>query len=447
MNILKSKSVWVLTTVVLALGYMASCTKNDQYIGPKAKVSATTLISKKVATAPTMDGVVDASWDAAAKIEVTPQVPDAGNGMFTGYIGETYPTTLRSMYDDQYIYFLAEWNDASKSEGVATWYYKPGVAYPATGWAQESSSGKTFDANGTVTRDCNSEDKFAMLWNIDNSTSKFTAQTCYSSCHIFTPYMDYSKTPAVIKSNAGSGNHYTNGANEKIDMWWCHMNKDLVYQQMDDNYQDWAGGPGVTNLTGGSGNGRHVDGISVASTSTTWPNGPVYGVSPAQGSTTNRQALKLNDTGATVNVPMWIIPNATNYYYIKTSDTLPGGAARKITNVSLTGVLTYAGGTIDPASSAVDYAQTPGLKGNGAKCFPSYIVAPLIGERADISCVGAYTGSAWKLEFKRKLKTGDILKQDIDFSSLQDQPFGIAVWNNSNYQHGIKPNLLLHFEK
>jgi len=30
---------------------------------------------------------------------------------------------------------------------------------------------------------------------------------------------------------------------------------------------------------------------------------------------------------------------------------------------------------------------------------------------------------------------------------LQDQPFGIAFFNNSNYQHGIKPNLLLKFLK
>lgn len=443
MNILKIKFVWVITIAVLTLGYLASCTKNDQYIGPKAKVSETTLISKKVTAGPTIDGTLDASWNDAAKINVTPQVPDPGNGMFTGYIGETYPVSLRSMYDNQYIYFLAEWNDASKSLGVATWYYNPTTKR----WAQESSSGKTFDANGVVTRDCNSEDKFAMLWNIDNSTSKFTAQTCYSSCHIFTPYMDYSVTPAVMKTNAGSGNHYTNGANEKIDMWWCHMNKDLVFNQMDDNYQDWAGGPGVTNLVGGSGNGRKVDGIYVTGKSTTWPNGPTYTTTAPQGSTTNRQNLKLNDTGVVVTVPMFIIPDAVNCYAIKASDTLAGGIAKKVTKVDLNGVLYYAGGSIDPNIGS-DYLQVAGVYGgDGAKCFPSYIVAPLINERADITCTAIYTGSGWVMEFKRLLKTADVMKQDIDFSSLQDQPFGVALWNNSNYQHGIKPNLLLKFEK
>jgi hypothetical protein len=67
--------------------------------------------------------------------------------------------------------------------------------------------------------------------------------------------------------------------------------------------------------------------------------------------------------------------------------------------------------------------------------------------RADISAQATYTGSGWILEYKRLLKTSDVLKQDIDFSSLDDQPFGIAIFNSANYQHGIQPNLLLKFQK
>jgi hypothetical protein len=51
------------------------------------------------------------------------------------------------------------------------------------------------------------------------------------------------------------------------------------------------------------------------------------------------------------------------------------------------------------------------------------------------------------VEYKRALKTSDALKQDVDFSSLQDQPFGVAIWNRSNYQHGIQPNLVLKFQQ
>ncbi len=447
MNLLKNKYAWVFTSIVLGLGYVVSCTKNDQVLGVTTTTNSSTLISKKITTGPTIDGIIDPMWDNAAKINVVPQVPDPGNGLFAGYIGETYPATLRSMYDGTSIYFLAEWADAEKSVATATWYFNPAANTAGkTGWAQEPTS-KSFDANGVLLRDGFGEDKLAMLWNIDNSTPKFITQTCYASCHVFTPYLDYSVTPAVLKSNANSGNHYTNGANEKIDMWWAHLSKDLVNNQMDDNYQDWAGGPGVTNLTGGSGNGRHVDGITVSGASATWPYAPTYTTTPVQGSSNNRQTLKLDGTGASVTVPMWFIPGATNYYYIKASDTLAGGNARKITGVSSTGSLTYNGGTIEPSIGS-DYLQIPGAYGgDGAKCIPSYIASPLINERADITCAAVYTGSGWVVEYKRLLKTSDVLKQDVDFSSLQDQPFGIAIWNKSNNQHGIKPNLLLKFEK
>ena len=116
--------------------------------------------------------------------------------------------------------------------------------------------------------------------------------------------------------------------------------------------------------------------------------------------------------------------------------------------MSSTGVLTYNGGTIDPNAST-DYQRVGDAVtgGDGAKCFPSYIASPLIGERADITGAAVYTGSGWIIEYKRALKTGDVLKQDVDFSSLQDQPFGFAIWNNSNNQHGIQPNLLLKFQQ
>ena len=161
------------------------------------------------------------------------------------------------------------------------------------------------------------------------------------------PYTDYSGASPVYKSNASSGNHYTNGVNEKIDMWWGHLSRDVLFNQMDDNYQDWAGGPAVTSLTGGNANGRHVDDLVVTGTSTTWPNRPTYSTALPQGALNNRQNLKLDGTGSTVTVPLWVMPGATDYYYISASDTASGKAV-KITGVSSTGVLSYNGGAIDP---------------------------------------------------------------------------------------------------
>lgn len=428
--------------LVAATTLLVYCTKTDQVVSAPTTTNTTELLSLKTATAPTIDGTIDAMWENAAKLKVVATPPDPGNNLFTGYIGDKYPVTLRSMYDDQYIYFLAEVTDQDKSIKVAPWYFNPTTQR----WAQEGTS-RTYDVNGKLTRNGWGEDKIAMLWNIDNSTPKFISQTCYASCHVFTPYLDYSVTPAVMKSNASNGNHYTNGVNEKIDMWWAQPSKGLQFGNMDDNYQDWAGGPGVTSLVGGSGNGRHVDDVVVSGANATWPFAPTYTADATQGSFNNRQNLKLDGTGATVTVPLYVIPNGTTDY-LKIADTVTGGPAVKITGVSSTGVLTYAGGSIDP-NTGTDYqrigdAVTGGV---GPKAIPGVIISPVKNGRADITMTSVYTGTGWIYEYKRLLKTSDVLKQDVDFSSLADQPFGIAVWDRSNYQHGIQPNLLLKFKK
>jgi len=148
------------------------CTKTDQVVVSTAAKNTTDLLALKTATAPTIDGVADAIWANAEKLDFIPAVPDPGNGLFAGYIGESFPTTLRAMYDDQYIYFLAEYADKDQSQKVAPWYFNPTTKL----WAKEGSS-RTYDANGIMTREGYGEDKIAMLWNIDNSTPKFTTQT------------------------------------------------------------------------------------------------------------------------------------------------------------------------------------------------------------------------------------------------------------------------------
>jgi len=448
-----------MSSFILLAGYWTGCTKNDQILGiNSASINSTELVSIKTTTPPSIDGTVDASWDKATKLEITTTVPDAGNGLFSGFIGEQYPVKIRSMYDDQNIYFLAEYADATQSTNVAPWYFNPTMNVSGkTGWQKEPSN-KSFDANGALIRDCFGEDKFAMLFNIDNSTPKFISQTCYSSCHVFSPYLDYASlltptptaTAAVMNSNKEGGNHYTNGSNEKIDMWWGRLgfiSKDASLNQMDDNYQDYAGGQAITNLTGGNANGRHVDGIIGDGTkSSTWPYRPNYTSSPTQGEVANTQNLKLNGTGASVAVPLWVIPNATSANFILISDTV-SGKAKKVTAVSSEGILTLSDGT--SLTPETDYQRTgDGISGPTAKnSIPSLIAVPLIGSRADITCSAFYTGTGWVIEYKRALKTADVFRQDVDFSELKDQPFGLAIFNKSNYQHGIKPNLMLKFKK
>ena len=56
-------------------------------------------------------------------------------------------------------------------------------------------------------------------------------------------------------------------------------------------------------------------------------------------------------------------------------------------------------------------------------------------------------GSGWVLELKRKLDTGDTQAQDVNFSSLEDLAFGIAVFDNAGIAHGIKAGLSLSFKE
>jgi hypothetical protein len=262
---------------------------------------------------------------------------------------------------------------------------------------------------------------------------------------VFTPYKD---NAGITVSNAGSGNHYTNGSNEKIDMWWAHLGRDVINGQMDDNYQDYAGGPAVTNLNGGNANGRHVDGVTVTSTNASFPFNPIYSTA-TDGPQNNRVSLVItgSNPAKSVNVPKYFIPGSTNYYFIKQSD-VDAGTAKLITAVDANGVLTYSGGTIDP-NTDTQFQRTgdPVYGTDGAKAIPSFIANPFVGSRADITCQAVHTGTGWIVEYKRALKTADALKQDVDFTALEDQPFGVAIWNKSNNQHGIKPNLMLKFQK
>ena len=59
--------------VVLAFMY---CTKTDQVIVSSSSTNTTDLLSLKTTSAPTIDGVIDAIWANATKLEITPTVPD-----------------------------------------------------------------------------------------------------------------------------------------------------------------------------------------------------------------------------------------------------------------------------------------------------------------------------------------------------------------------------------
>ncbi len=405
MKLFKTKYFWVISTLVLAIGYFVSCTKDDQVLTTQTPVnSSTDLVSMFTNAAPSIDGTIDAMWDNSPKLQFSTTVPEVTGDVFRGYTGNIIPSvTLRSVYDATNIYFLAEWVDPTKSLKRQPWYFNPA----SQRWAQEKGAPDFDPVTGALLRPAFYEDKMALLWNINNSVTGWNAATCYKSCHTGLPAADL------------SSRHYTNFVTEKIDMWhWKSVRGGVnAGYQINDQYQDNT-----------YPNGRKND-----------PGADVYA----------NNSQKLTITGSVpaveVSVPKYVIPGKTDYGWIMNSE-ITASTAKLVTAVSSIGVLTLSdASTIDP-NVGTDYQRVG--SGVGPKAIPGITLndAGYAGSTGDISVKTSYTGTGWILEFTRALKTADT-DHDIDFSALTDQYFGIAIFENSQIAHSIKSNLVLKFKK
>ena len=74
--------------------------------------SAGTLTSVKVAAAPVIDGTPEAIWNQATAMTV-----NVAGGANTG----AHTVTLKSVYTDDSVYFLATWNDPTESLRRVPW--------------------------------------------------------------------------------------------------------------------------------------------------------------------------------------------------------------------------------------------------------------------------------------------------------------------------------------
>jgi len=361
--------------------------------------STTELLAAKTFLGPKVDGFIDASWENVQALTGTTEVPDPGNDVFRGYVGQTNDVVLKAQYDDEYIYFLAQWKDSEQDASRDTWYFDPTTSR----WAQESNK-PVFDDAGNIIRDAFYEDKFAMQWEIDGNVTDWADQTCYATCH------------TGLSEEDGYAKHYTVAAGQQTDMWhWKSVRTGLPTGQFDDKHVT------DTPIT----DARHGD------------------AKESGGHSNNKQTLKLDGTGAEVSVPKYFIPNRENYYWILVSE-VNNGTAILITGVHSDGKLDYDGGTIDPVADT-DYQrpETTDLHSPALKGMPSITTTAFVGSRGDITCGQFYTGNGWILEWKRELNTGN--PDDIVFIPGQEYPFGYATFDNAAIAHGIKPFMVLKF--
>jgi len=407
------KKYFIYLSTVLFFGAVISlnsCKKDETPADPGTTdpgESTTELLVKKFAQAPILDGNIDDMWGTAQRLVGTTEVPDLAPrgtylnsdgegieetlGLFAPYSGEKYNFTMRAGYAGTDIYFLLQWDDEKDSKDRMSWYFDPSDNL----WKQQHKYANNIN-------DKNYEDKFAMMFPIGD-VSGFSASTCYATCH---------QNLTLEKPKDKHTRHYLTVDGQKVDMWHWKRVRGTYLDQVDDQMMTYA------EPTGSSANGRHGDSTGEA------------------GYANNKQTL--NNGNADVSVPKYVIPNKTDYYWISIDD-IDNGTAKLITAVDANGVLSYDGGSIDPANGGFENAT-------GNMRVPSVTTKAFTLGRADINIKAVHTGTGWVCEFTRKLNTGDA--DDIAFDvNTTEVPFGLAIFNNAAIAHAIKPNLLLKFEK
>ncbi|MCE8428995.1 MAG: hypothetical protein J5U19_11470 [Candidatus Methanoperedens sp.] len=169
-------------------------------------VSAGTLTSVKVTVAPIIDGISDAVWNQATTMMV-----NVSGGANSG----AHTVTLKSVYTDDSVYFLATWNDPTESLRRLPWQKQANGS-----WMQLNTPDAKLGGENTYY-----EDKFAQIWNINTRT--FDTTGCSALCH------------AGENSDVKAfGNKYTPNPGEMADLWHMKMVRTNPTGYMDDQYVD-----------------------------------------------------------------------------------------------------------------------------------------------------------------------------------------------------------------
>ena len=165
------------------------------------------LIAIPVETAPTLDGVADdEAWASAQETAIF--VAGGANDF-------SITARLKAVYSGDTVYFLLSYADATES-----WLRSPWQKQEDGSWALVKDPNDKGGDNNTVY-----EDKFAMIWSINNSIQGFDTTGCFVACH--------AGENSDVKPY---GNKYTNSEGELGDIWhWKSIRND---GQIDDQYLD-----------------------------------------------------------------------------------------------------------------------------------------------------------------------------------------------------------------
>jgi len=195
-----------LSVAVLASIVFAACVP-IQRPAPSAEITAATgswappkgaLVSIKVTESPQLDGVMDDTvWQGAEPLAI--EVKGGAN------MGKTM-AELRSVYTDDMVYFLLTYVDPTESQQRSPW--KLGEDGK---WTKLSDPEDKGGDNNTYY-----EDKFSLMWPINNSVAKFESKGCFVACH--------------TKDDTGKpyGNKFFENPGETADLWHWKSVRNLI---------------------------------------------------------------------------------------------------------------------------------------------------------------------------------------------------------------------------
>jgi hypothetical protein len=193
-----------LLSLAMATALLGACANKEEAVAPNVLVAA------KVATAPVLDGnASDPAWAEAKAITVAL----TGGMNFAGGKGET-TATLKAVYSGDTVYFLVQYNDPTNSVRRGP-YQKQ-----ADGSWKKLKDPKDLGGDDNVYY----EDKWAMIWNINDSMVNFDKKGCALACH--------------VGEGKPFGNKYLATAGQMGDMWHMKGSRTAPLGKVDDQYLD-----------------------------------------------------------------------------------------------------------------------------------------------------------------------------------------------------------------
>lgn len=319
------------------------------------------LVAYPADSTPVLDGIADdAVWGTAAELVI----PVSG-----GFNNFSVDASLKSVYDAENVYFVLTYADPTESFFRSPWQ------------KQEDGSWKQLKDPNDKGGDNNSvyEDKFAMIWSINNSIKNFETTGCFVACH--------AGENSDIKPY---GNKYTSSEGELGDIW--HWKSIRNVGQLDDQYLDWT----------------------------------MFDAEKAKEA--GRKSDAKDSGGYADNFATMVDPNDA-------TKTVADKSKPGFTSPNIDMTTAAPGYILDSEKVALDQAALDALP--VGSYIPAIIKSAIVGDRGDVSAAWNWDNGVWTIEFSRKLVTAS--ETDVEFSDLAGTYyFGLAVFENAQVRHAFQ---------